>query len=55
MMKEVNEKASVAPPGPPKLAATDREIVELFIARLRRQIAAEGAEAEGAGNADRPR
>jgi len=27
------------------LTATDREVVELFIARLRRQIAAEAAEA----------
>ena len=46
MMKEVEQKAgATAPPEPAKLTATDREVVELFIARLRRQIAAEAAEA----------
>src|SRR5215469_11859621 len=46
MMKEVEQKAgTAAPPEPPKLTATDREIIDLFVARLRRQIAAEAAEA----------
>ena len=45
MMKEVEQKAgAAAPPEPTKLTATDREVVELFVARLRRQIAAEAAE-----------
>ena len=37
--------ASPAPPEPSELTATDREVVELFVARLRRQIAAEAAAA----------
>jgi len=46
MMKEVEQKAgAAAPPEPTQLTATDREVVELFVARLRRQIAAEAAEA----------
>ena len=52
MMKEVKQKAGAAPPEPPKLTATDREVVELFIARLRRQIAAEAAEAAAAAAAE---
>ena len=45
MMKEVEQKAGrAAPPEPAKLTAPDREVVELFVARLRRQIAAEAAE-----------
>ena len=45
MMKEVEQKAgAAAPPEPTQLTATDREVVELFVARLRRQIAAEAAE-----------
>ena len=45
LMKEVEHKAgTAAQPEPEKLTATDREIVELFVARLRRQIAAEAAE-----------
>ena len=45
MMKEVEQKAgAAAPPEPAKLSATDREIVDLFVARLRRQIAAEAAQ-----------
>ena len=45
MMKEVEQKAgAAAPPEPARLSATDREIVDLFVARLRRQIAAEAAE-----------
>jgi Family of unknown function (DUF5681) len=54
MMKEVEQKAgAAAPPEPPKLTATDHEVVELFVARLRRQIAAEAAEAAAAA-ADPP-
>ena len=54
MMKEVEEKAgAVAPPEPQKLTPTDKEVVELFVARLRRQIAAEAAEAAAAA-ADPP-
>jgi hypothetical protein len=46
MLKEVEEKAGPASlPAPAKLTAPDREVVELFVARLRRQIAAEMAEA----------
>ena len=50
------EKAGAAAPEPAKLAAAaklateDREVVELFVARLRRQIAAE-AEAAAAAEA----
>ena len=43
MMKEIEQKAGAAPPEPTKLTPADREVVELFIARLRRQIAAEAA------------
>jgi hypothetical protein len=52
IMKEVEQKAGAAPPEPAKLTATDKEVVELFVARLRRQIAAEAAEAAAA--ADQP-
>ena len=57
MQKEAEAKTGTAPPGsaeltgpanstaPAKLAAADREVVELFVARLRRQIAAEAATA----------
>jgi len=46
MLKEVEEKAGTAsPPEPAQLTAPDREVIELFVARLRRQIAAEAAEA----------
>jgi hypothetical protein len=49
MMKEVEQKAgATAPPEPTKLTATDREVVDLFVARLRRQIVAEEAEAAAA-------
>jgi Family of unknown function (DUF5681) len=40
MMKEVEQKAGATPPEPAELMAPDREVVELFVARLRRQIAA---------------
>ena len=44
MMKEVEQKAATAPPPEPaKLTPADREVVEQFIARLRRQIAAAAA------------
>jgi Family of unknown function (DUF5681) len=45
MIKEVEQQAGAAAPEAPELTAADREVVELFIARLRRQIAAEQAEA----------
>ena len=52
MMKEVEQKAgAAAPPEPTQLTATNREVVELFVARLRRQIAAEAAEAAEAAAA----
>jgi len=55
MMKEVEQKAGAAAPAEPaKLTAPDREVVELFVARLRRQIAAEAAEAAAAGASEPP-
>jgi len=52
MMKEVEQKAgATASPEPAKLTAADRQVVELFVARLRRQIAAEAAEAAAAPTA----
>jgi len=54
MLKEAEAKAGAASPepaeltAPAKLATADREVVELFVARLRRQIAAEAAEAAAA-------
>src|SRR6516162_1558684 len=52
LMKEVEHKAgAAAPPEPEKLTATDREVVELFVARLHRQIATEAAEAAAAATA----
>jgi hypothetical protein len=51
MQKEAEAKAGAASPepaeltAPAKLATEDREVVELFVARLRRQIAAEAAAA----------
>src|SRR5271167_1395243 len=54
MMKEVEQKAGAAAPEPAKLTAPDREVVDQFVARLRRQIAAEAAEAAAAA-ADPPR
>jgi len=41
ILKEVELKAGAAPPAPAKLAPADKEVVALFVARLRRQIAAE--------------
>ena len=50
MMKDVEHKAgdSARPPEPRRLAAADREVVQLFVARLRRQILQEIAEAKAA-------
>ena len=51
MQKDAEAKTGTASPGsaeltgPAELAAEDREVVELFVARLRRQIAAEAAAA----------
>ena len=47
MLKEVEQKAgrAAAPAEPEKLTPADREVVEMFVARLRRQIAAEATEA----------
>ncbi len=57
MLKRVEEQAGAASPGsaeltgpakltaPANLATEDREVIELFVARLRRQIAAEAADA----------
>jgi Family of unknown function (DUF5681) len=51
MQKEVEQKAGgAAPREPARLSPADREVVEQFIARLRRQIAAEAAEAAAAGD-----
>jgi hypothetical protein len=46
--------ASQAPAEPPQLTATDREVIELLVARLRRQIAAENVEAAAAAAAEQP-
>ena len=54
MMKEAEQKAGRAAPEPAKLTAPDREVVELFVARLRRQIAAEADEAAAADAASGP-
>jgi hypothetical protein len=47
MMKDVEHKAGDAdpPPEPRRLAAADKEVVQLFVARLRRQIPQEIEEA----------
>jgi hypothetical protein len=51
MMKGVEHKAvgDAAPPEPRGLAAPDKEVVQLFVARLRRQILQEIEEAKAAG------
>jgi hypothetical protein len=54
MMKEVEQKAGAAAPEPAKLTSPDREVVELFVARLRRQITAEADEAATADAASEP-
>jgi hypothetical protein len=48
---ERRSESSEAPSQRAKLTAPDREVVELFVARLRRQIAAEAAEAAEAAAA----
>jgi hypothetical protein len=48
MLKEAEQNAAATAPSPEepaKLNPADRKVVELFIARLRRQIATEAAEA----------
>jgi hypothetical protein len=49
MMKDAEHKAGVAapPPQPHRLTEADKEVVELFVERLRRQILAEMAEKNG--------
>ena len=54
MMKEVAQKAGAVAPEPAKLTSPDREVVELFVARLRRQIAAEADEAASADASEPP-
>jgi Family of unknown function (DUF5681) len=45
MMKDAEHKAGgAAPPEPRRLSAADKEVVQLFVERLRRQILAEMAE-----------
>ena len=50
MMKDVEHKAgdAVPPPEPRRLAEADREVMKLFVARLRRQILQEIEEAKAA-------
>ena len=50
MMKDVEEKAGTAAPPPElrRLAEPDKEVVQLFVARLRRQILQEIEEAKTA-------
>ena len=50
MMKDAEHKAGVAapPPEPRPLTAADKEVVQLFVARLRRQILQEIEEAKTA-------
>ena len=50
MMKDVEHKAGEAapPPEPRRLAAADREVVQRFVARVRRQILQEIEEAKAA-------
>jgi len=50
MMKDVERRAgdTAPPPEPRRLAAADKEVVQLFVARLRRQILQEIEEARAA-------
>jgi hypothetical protein len=52
MMKDIEKKAGVAPPPEPPLTPADEEVIEQFVAWLRRQIAAEAA-GDGAEASDR--
>ncbi len=53
IMKDIEKKAGIAPPPETSLTPADEEVIEQFVARLRRQIAAEAA-ANGAGDPDQP-
>jgi hypothetical protein len=53
-VERCREGSAAAPSAPAQLTAPDREVVELFVARLRRQIAAEAAEAAAAADVDQP-
>jgi uncharacterized protein DUF5681 len=56
MMKDIEHKAGDAapPPEPRRLAAADREVAQLFVARLRRQILHKIEEARAADLPDIP-
>src|ERR1700732_4073551 len=51
MMKDIERRTVEAapPPEPRRLAAADKEVVQVFVARLRRQILQEIEEAKAAG------
>jgi hypothetical protein len=51
---ERHRDACAAQPEPAQLTAPDKGVIELFVARLRRQIAAEAAEAADASAGDQP-
>jgi len=53
MLKDIEKKAGIAPPAETSLAPADEEVIEAFVARLRRQIAAEAA-ANAADGSDQP-
>ncbi len=54
MVKDIEKKAGVVPSHEsPKFTAADEEVFEHFVARLRRQIAAENA-ADGADASAQP-
>ena len=44
MLKDIEQTAAAAPPPERSLTAPDKEVVAQFVARLRRQIAAEAAD-----------
>jgi hypothetical protein len=51
---EGHSDACAAPPEPAQSTAPDKEVIQLFVARLRSQIAAEAAEAAAASAGDQP-
>src|SRR6266568_591803 len=53
VMKDIEKRAGAAPPGETSLTPADEEVIAQFVARLRRQIAAEAAP-NGAGASDQP-
>ena len=53
IMKDIEKKAGAAPSPETSLTPADEEVIAQFVARLRRQIAAE-ASADGAGASDQP-